>query len=55
MSDQKPPYESRLPSGEWRCVLDHRTEPCGDCSGCREVRDENRIAQNDQSQGVDHA
>lgn len=32
---------SRLPSGEWRCVAGNRTEPCGDCGGCREVQAEN--------------
>ena len=33
--------EFRLPSGEWRCTQDHRTEPCGKCGGCYEVRAEN--------------
>jgi hypothetical protein len=42
------PYESRLPSGEWRCIRNHRTDPCGDCSGCREVQAINRAASSAQ-------
>src|SRR5882672_10469368 len=34
--------EFRLPSGEWRCTLDHTTEPCGECGGCREIAAINR-------------
>jgi hypothetical protein len=34
--------EYRLPSGEWRCIRDNVTEPCGDCAGCREIQQINR-------------
>ena len=42
-----PATRFRLPSGEWRCTQDHRTEPCGKCGGCREVEAINRSGVHD--------